>query len=142
MAERMKKIYLIIFLVTLLIGCGKATNYIKINNNVIEVELAKTPQEKGIGLMYREYLEEDSGMLFIFDGEKTRTFWMKNTLIPLDIFFIDSNNNIVDIQTIQPCKNDPCASYKSKEAAMYALEVNAGFAEKLNITVGDKVNFN
>jgi len=138
----MKKIYLIFFIAVLLVGCAKETDHIEIKDKIIEIELAETSQERSVGLMNREYLEENSGMLFIFNDERTRSFWMKNTLIPLDIFFIDSDNTIVDIQTMQPCKNDPCKTYISKNPAMYALEVNAEFAEKNNIKAGDKANIN
>jgi len=131
-----KKIFLILFFCLFLYGC-KQKPRVEINDVIIEVELAETIEERAKGLMYREKLDKMSGMLFIFDEEQTRSFWMKNTLIPLDIFFIDANNIIVDIQTMDPCKNDPCISYASKKPAMFALEVNSGFAEKFNISEGN-----
>ena len=78
-------------------------------------------------------------MLFVFEDSKIRSFWMKNTLIPLDIMFINSDYEIIDIQTMEPCLEDPCKNYISKQPAKYALEVNSGFAEDNEIQIGDKV---
>lgn len=107
---------------------------------VVNVELAETPEEIGYGLMNRESLGEDSGMLFVFDDEDYRSFWMKNMIIPLDMIFISADGAIVDIkESFGPCVTGSCASYRSKEKAMYVLEVNAGFAGKNNINEGDTV---
>ena len=76
-------------------------------------------------------------MLFIFQQEgPLQTFWMKNTLIPLDMLFISSDLVIVDITTMQPCTFDPCPSYTSKQPAQYALEVNAGYVRSHAIKTG------
>ncbi len=105
----------------------------------ISAELAGTQEEWQRGLMYRTYLPENSGMLFIFPDEQQRSFWMKNTLIPLDIIFASSNMSIVDIkENFQPCEADPCPSYVSKPA-MYVLEVNGGFVERNQIKINDKI---
>jgi uncharacterized membrane protein (UPF0127 family) len=107
---------------------------------IVEIETADTPAKRMTGLMYRDSLGNDSGMLFVFNDEDIRRFWMKDTLIPLDIFFMSSDGMIVDIkEDFQPCKSDPCESYQSKDSAKYVLEVNAGFAEKKNIKIGDRV---
>ena len=89
--------------------------------------------------MYRKHLGEKEGMLFVYNEERILSFWMKNTLIPLDIIFIDKGNIIVDIKTMLPCENNPCPSYASDKPAMYALEINAGAAEKFNISAGDNI---
>ena len=90
--------------------------------------------------MYRESLPEDSGMLFVFGDEAVRSFWMKNTLIPLDMIFIDSNRRIVHIEeNTQPCESDPCSIYSSQLPAMYVIEVNAGFSERNGLGAGDSV---
>lgn len=138
----MKKTALIIALLMLLllIACQK-TPYVKIGNATVSVELAITPEEKAKGLMHREYLAEDKGMLFIFEDEKTPSFWMKNTLLPLDMVFINSDNKIVDILIAEPCKKDPCKNYTPKADAKYVLEINAGFSEKHNAKIGDEVSF-
>jgi hypothetical protein len=87
--------------------------------------------------MNREYLEEDSGMLFIFTEEEKKSFWMKNTLIPLDIIFISENYLINDIYSVQPCETDECELYSAN--AKYVLEVDEGYCEENNINVGDFV---
>ena len=108
------------------------------------VELAVTPEERQRGLSNRESLPDDAGMLFIFEEERTLSFWMRETLIPLDILFINREGRIVDIQTMRP---EPAAStsglttYRSVKPAMYALEVNAGTAVKLGLTPGMEVSF-
>lgn len=100
----------------------------------VSVEYANTPEERRVGLMHRTSLPEQSGMLFMFDGEKDRAFWMKNTLIPLDIYYFNADRKMVSMHTMQPCTQDPCQTYPSGGWAKYALEVNAGFTEKHGIT--------
>lgn len=103
-----------------------------------QIELAKTNEERARGLMFRRELAEDSGMLFVFDEEKDRAFWMKNTLISLDMIFADEKGKIIHIgKNVQPCKADPCPTYPSKFPAQYVFEINAGESEKLGIEVGD-----
>lgn len=110
-----------------------------INNISIDVEIADSFSVQMQGLMYREELGEYSGMLFIFPDKIERTFWMKNTLIPLDMIFIDSNMKIVKIVQAEPCSADPCSHYKSERVAMYVLEVNKGFSESHGIKEGNIV---
>ena len=79
-------------------------------------------------------------MLFIFEGEDYWSFWMKNTLIPLDLIFISDQYTIVDIkENFKPCKVDNCDSYTSKKKAKYVLEVNSGFVKENNVKIGDKI---
>lgn len=120
------------------------TNYVSLKSGAkLKVELAKTNAEHERGLMYRENLDEDSGMLFIFDNEKVVNFWMKNTIIPLDMIFLDSNKKIVHIEfNAIPCNKDPCKIYPSIYPVKYVIEVNSGYSEKNNINVGDKLEFN
>ncbi len=108
---------------------------IQVGKQNFTVEIANTDLKRQKGLMNREKLESGTGMLFIFDTEDTHTFWMKNTLIPLDIAWISSDNQVVDIQTMTPCEKDPCALYKSKAPAQFVLEVNQG---ELKATIGDQ----
>jgi len=104
----------------------------------IQAEFAKTPEELEKGLMNRTSLAKNSGMLFIFPDEKNRSFWMKNTFIPLDVIFISSKGRINEITTLNPCvENEICQSYTSKSPAQYVLEINAGAAEKWKIMEGD-----
>lgn len=88
--------------------------------------------------MERTAMPATHGMLFVFPDAQPRTFWMKNTLIPLDMLFFDSNRKLVAIQAnAAPCHADPCALYPSGAPARYVLELNAGTAAKLGLHVGD-----
>jgi uncharacterized membrane protein (UPF0127 family) len=98
------------------------------------VEVADSPEEHTLGLMNREHLQEGEGMLFVFGDESRRSFWMKDTLIPLDIVFVGSSLEIVNIaEGAQPCVADPCPLYMSSGPAMYVVEANSGFAEQHGI---------
>ena len=102
-----------------------------------KVELAQTPEERAIGLMYREQMAEDAGMLFDFGESQLITMWMKNTLIPLDMAFIDEHGVIKHITTdTTPRSLDPISS---EEPVIAVLEVNGGVFERLGIKEGDKV---
>jgi uncharacterized membrane protein (UPF0127 family) len=103
----------------------------------VRVEIADNASEHARGLMYRTALAQDQGILFIFEGEQTLSFTMKNTLIPLSIAFIDSEGRIVDLQDMKPLDDDP-PSYVSAKPAQYALEVNQGFFYERGVEVGDK----
>jgi len=139
-------IFLLIFLIGFLANCTKNFDekyneiYIGSGKNLIRIkaEIADDNNERIKGLMFREKLDENSGMLFVFENEKNQTFWMKNTLIPLDMIFIGKDSRIVDIKYAVPCKEDPCALYKSLKPAQFVLEVNGNFSSKNNIKIGDK----
>jgi uncharacterized membrane protein (UPF0127 family) len=104
------------------------------------VSLALTLDEQSKGLMFVEHLDEDKGMLFVFQKDDIYSFWMKNTLIPLDIIWIDSNDNVVYIsQNAQPCKSVICESINPEKQARYVLEINAGIADRIGLAVGDKM---
>jgi uncharacterized membrane protein (UPF0127 family) len=104
----------------------------------VEVEVADTDVERQMGLMGQTVLPENAGMLFVFEGEQTLSFWMRDTLIPLSIAYIDAEGRIVDIQGMQPLDDAP-PHYVSAEPAQYALEVNQGFFEEWGVDVGDTV---
>ena len=103
----------------------------------VPVEIAATDTERERGLMGRTALAEDAGMLFVFDREQQLSFWMKDTLIPLSIAYINESGRIVDIQDMQPLDETP---HPSTEPAKYALEVNQGFFNEHGIEVGNKVS--
>ena len=106
------------------------------------VELARTNEETEKGLMFRNHLDKDKGMLFIFDKEDIYPFWMKNTLIALDIIWMDEVGNIVFIsKNNQPCLADNCPSINPGAKAKYVLEINAGVAEELGIKTGESMEF-
>ena len=110
------------------------------NKNItFNVEVAKTKEEREIGLMYRKKLLDNAGMLFIFPREKIIQLWMKNTYIPLDVIFISENKVIVDIKKNMEKLSETIV--KSKVKSRYALEFNAGLINKLDIEIGDKVLF-
>ena len=103
-----------------------------VEHNVrVDVELARTHREISRGLMFRAHLCENQGMMFLFHTEQPLGFWMKNTLIPLDIIFISEKLEVISAQTrVPPCKQDPCPVYRSEKPAKFVVEVNAGFVEK------------
>ncbi|MFH1538711.1 MAG: DUF192 domain-containing protein [bacterium] len=105
----------------------------------ITAEVATTAEDQETGLMNRKSLGEDEGMLFVYDNEQTLAFWMKNTLISLDMIFIDSGKTIVDINhSAEPGSIIP---YVSQAPAKYVLEVNGGYCNSNNIKAGDRVYF-
>ncbi|HEY1406377.1 MAG TPA: DUF192 domain-containing protein [Spirochaetota bacterium] len=109
---------------------------INIDNEKIPVnlELACSESEHTYGLMYRDKLDENSGMLFVFPDDGYRNFWMKNTRIPLSIAYIDAKGKILEIYDMKPL--DTSITYPSKFACRYALEVNKGWFKKHNIRTG------
>jgi len=105
----------------------------------ISIECAKDEYSREKGLMYRRTMEEMQGMLFFFEDNAPRSFWMKNTYISLDIIYIGENKKIVSIQkSALPLSEESLPSYKD---AMYVLEVNAGFTDKYKIKEGDGIIF-
>ncbi|OGF40462.1 hypothetical protein A2477_01915 [Candidatus Falkowbacteria bacterium RIFOXYC2_FULL_47_12] len=115
-----------------------ATDRVYIKNSCFNVTVADTPAARGRGLMFVTKLNPDAGMLFIFAQSDVYPFWMKNTLIPLDIIWLDENKKIVFIKNnAQPCGADVCLNIVPPAAARYVLEVNANTAERLNWESGD-----
>lgn len=122
---------LLVLLIILVSGCTDYY-YVDINGERIAVEIARAPGERQRGLMFRGSLCYDCGMLFVLDAEDFHSFWMKNTVIPLDMIFIDADFNIVDILHVVPCEEEPCELYTPGEKALYVLETNANrFDEKI-----------
>jgi len=109
---------------------------------VIQVELATDDATRTQGLMYRDQLAEDRGMLFFFLKSDNYPFWMKNTLIPLDMIWIDEQRRIAHVSSnVPPCKADPCPNYDPKAVAKYVLELAAGVAAKHHLADGQSVRF-
>jgi uncharacterized membrane protein (UPF0127 family) len=105
------------------------------DGSAITLELALTPEEIQTGLMFRPTLAAGRGMLFLFDQERVPSFWMKNTLIPLDLVFLDSSGRVVDvIAGAVPCRADPCPQYVPEAPARAVLEIAAGRAAATGIT--------
>lgn len=105
----------------------------------LKAEIAGTPYMLGQGLMFRQKLFLDSGMLFVFPQQQELKFWMKNTLMPLDMIFISEDFKIVNIvEDAKPCENN-CEIYSSILPAKYTVETNAGFVRTNGINIGDEV---
>lgn len=113
-------------------------------NLEIKVELAANPYHWTQGLMFRESMDKDQGMLFIFPNEMPRSFWMKNTLIPLDLIFLSRDKKVIDVkENFTPCPDSLfCPSYVSRLPAQYVLEINAGLSKQYNLQLGDSAEFN
>lgn len=140
MLKNSVKIVVIILLALLSVNCGSDKKYVKakINKKIYKFELALTEDEKGLGLMFRKKLDPNGGMLFVYSYMTIMDFYMKNTLIPLDIAFIDGDFKIIDIQSMNPLDE---TTVRSKKRCMYALEVNRGFFDRVGVKEGDKIDF-
>lgn len=107
------------------------------------VELAQDDAERARGLMFRDAMDADRGMLFIHDAQEPQAYWMKNTKIALDILYFDNDHKLVSQQRdVPPCSlGDACPPYPSNAPARYVLELNAGQAEKLKLQDGALLKF-
>jgi hypothetical protein len=105
----------------------------------IDIEIAEDEYERQLGLMFRENMNENQGMLFIFPYQSMQSFWMSNTLISLDIIFINNQKKIVTIHKGTNILSEQ--SYPSSDPAQYVVEVIAGFTDKYNIKTGDRINW-
>ncbi|SKB58964.1 hypothetical protein SAMN05660776_1944 [Salegentibacter holothuriorum] len=105
----------------------------------IDIEIADNSYERETGLMYRESMEDEQGMLFIYNNEAPRAFYMKNTYIALDIIYFASDSTAVSFQKNAQPQDE--TSLPSGEPAQFILEINAGLADDWNIEVGDKIDF-
>ena len=113
---------------------------VELKGQRFDVEIADTEPARERGLMFRESMPADHGMLFLFDDNAVRTFWMKNCRMPLDILYFDEKYKLVSVQQRVPaCRSEPCPVYPSDGAAKYVLELNAGVADKLDVKPGDAI---
>ncbi|MFA5362719.1 MAG: DUF192 domain-containing protein [Candidatus Omnitrophota bacterium] len=124
-------------------SCSSASSpQVCIGKACVSVELADTDALRAQGLMFRESLPGDRGMLFVFEKENLHSFWMKNTRIPLDMIWIGADKRVVSIrERVQPCVTPVCRTYSPGVKALYVLEVNAGFVDTYGIQIGDQVGF-
>jgi len=114
---------------------GKSTNVI----TTIDIEIADDDAERAQGLMFRDSMPENAGMLFLMETEEPQSFWMKNTILSLDIMFVNADRRIVSIH--KNCKPYSLDQIESGKPAMYVVEVNAGYAERHGLKTGDLISF-
>jgi uncharacterized membrane protein (UPF0127 family) len=106
----------------------------KLGRETFALEVADTPRKQQLGLMHRKSMPQDRGMLFVFPDEQERNFWMKNTLIPLDIVYLDAGGKVVSVKPMKPLDE---TSVPSDGPAKYAVELNQGAAKRAGVAAGD-----
>jgi uncharacterized protein len=105
----------------------------------VAVRIARTPDERTHGLMHVPDLPDGAGMWFVFESDRTGAFWMKNTLVALDIAYVDANGRVVSIADAVPCESDPCPTYPPEGPYRTVLEVPAGWFNRIGAGVGSQV---
>lgn len=138
------KTFIILLLIMFLFGCKAKTIDVTVHGDqkiVFKSEIADTPLKQTKGLMFRKSLNQDKGMLFVFDIAFMQRFWMMNTSIPLDIIFISEEKKIINIEEADPCGLVPCKLYNSTDNAMYVLEINQGLSKKYGFKKGTQIEF-
>jgi uncharacterized membrane protein (UPF0127 family) len=130
--------FILILTALMCASCMAKGPYVELKGKRFTVELAETREKQALGLMFRDSLPPDHGMLFIFPGEARRSFWMKNTRIPLDILYFNSKLELISMaQDARPCRTRSCPGYPSEGPAQYVLELNSGKAAELGVQPGD-----
>lgn len=119
-------------------GCGNKlpVRTLDVDGNPVAAEIAATEDARTLGLMFRDSMPENAGMLFVYEDTKVRSFWMKDTRIPLSIAFLDPHGAVVSIADMKPFDT---RSTSSVVPARYALEMNLGWFERHGVERGDKV---
>ena len=133
----------IILVFVILFNPSENNRYVEVHvgNIKVNAEVADTFLKRTRGLMGRKSLQENEGMIFSFDTEGYYGFWMMNMEFPIDIVFISENKTVVDfMKNVQPCEL-VCETHRPREKTMYVLEVEANFAEKHELKIGSKVDF-
>ena len=144
-SQKIKLVFVILLmiLITLVFFIPLTDNNAKVcfdDGFCVNVEIKDTPEERTLGLMFRESLDEKEGMLFIFEQPDEYSFWMKNMKISIDIIFLNENKEIVTIHNnVPPCVSESCELYHPSEPALYVVEVKAGFSVRHNLEVSQKV---
>ncbi len=133
-------------IVIILLFCSSCSSVflsrVCIGKACVGVEIADSDALRAQGLMFRDRLAGNRGMLFIFEHESLHSFWMKNTRIPLDMIWIGADKRVVSVkENVPPCVSGTCETYSPEAKALYVLEVNAGWAARNGIRVGDPVKF-
>lgn len=137
-------IFLSLFLVLFSTGCPAtvAQNQVCFKHHCFTVEVVSKPPDLERGLQFRQTLAQDAGMLFVFSQSGKYSFWMKDTLLPLDIIWLDYARRVVHIeQNVQPCRQSPCPTYAPPQDALYVLELNANRAAQTGLHLGEVMEF-
>lgn len=136
------RVAFVLIALMLVAGCRAGQPWVEVGGQRYFVEVADDPGERAQGLMFRDELDDDAGMLFLFPDVAPRAFWMRNTRIPLDIVYIGTDHRIVawSLNT-PPCRTRRCPNYPSGAPAKYVLEVNAGEMQRLGAEIGDPLRF-
>jgi uncharacterized membrane protein (UPF0127 family) len=113
-----------------------------LGSQVFDLEVAQTPQQQQVGLMFRTQLADDRGMLFPFDPPRPVSFWMKNTLISLDLIYLRQGVIQFLYPNVPPCQADPCPDYPSQDEIDQVIEIRGGRAQELGLKVGDRITVN
>lgn len=134
---------ILMLLLSIISGCRETpepprlpTTSMQIGNRTFLIEIAANDPDRTKGLMDRESLPPDRGMIFVFSREEPRSFWMKNVTFPLDIIFLDAGGKVVDVKRMLPLD---LRSVPSARPAKYAIEVNAGVAAEVGLKIGDTI---
>lgn len=140
MSGQLQRAALLLALLTLVSACSGGPT-VTLRDRTFQVEIADDDDERERGLMFREHLDADAGMLFLFPDEQPRSFWMKNCRIGLDILYFDASWKLVGQSlSTPPCSmGDRCPSYPSGAPARYVLELNAGTAMAMGVQLGDQL---
>lgn len=118
-------------------GAELPVDWLTVGVHRISAEIASRPEDRNRGLMFRESLPDDHGMLFVFEQEQPLRFWMRNTTIPLSIAFADARGRIVHIADLEPLDD---RLVPSRYPARYALEMGRGWFERHAVFVGDRIH--
>lgn len=114
------------------------TTVIEVKGKRLTVEVARTDFQLSRGLMLRNSVPDGTGMLFVFEDDQPRAFWMKNTKVPLDIAYFDAERRLVSLwKDVPPCTQNPCPNYPSRVPMRYTLEVQAGGTTAMGLREGD-----
>lgn len=132
------RLLLCLLILTAFTACASGGPSVELGGKTFSVEIADTSEKQALGLMFRDSMPADAGMIFLFPNEAPRSFWMKNCRIPLDIMYFDKDMKMVSISAnTPPCRVERCPNYPSTGPAMYVLELNAGVASELGVGPGD-----
>lgn len=135
-----RRLAILLSLWALCTACAANQPYVELKGQRFTVEIADDREKQALGLMFRRALPENHGMLFIFPREAPRSFWMKNTRIPLDIMYFGADLRLVSVAAnAQPCRVERCPGYPSEGPAQYVLELNSGKASELELAPGDRL---